>query len=61
MIKESCGDILYIETLAWKFHKEILNFEYEADINLQSIKMIQAKMKMDKTDVANDAPSNGIN
>ena len=32
-----CGNILLVETISWKFHKNVLNFEIEADTNCIAI------------------------
>jgi hypothetical protein len=45
-IKQECGDVLFIESIALKFHREVLNFEYEADLNMESIKIIASKIKI---------------
>lgn len=32
-INKNYGDSLLIENISWMLHNDILNFEYEADIN----------------------------
>lgn len=36
---------MIIESLAWRFHQEVLNFEYEANQNLEKIKQIMTKQR----------------
>ena len=45
-LTSECGDIIIIESLAWRFHSEVLNFEYEANINLEKVKQIMTKQRL---------------
>ena len=45
-ITNECGDIIIIESLAWRFHQEVLNFEYEANVNLEKVKQIMTKQRL---------------
>jgi hypothetical protein len=37
-MKSRCGDIFHLELIAYRFYKDVLNYEEEADIKLENIR-----------------------
>ena len=52
--EQTNGGLILIETMAWKFHQDVLCFESEAIENLERIKMIINMQQVSKKHSDND-------